>query len=257
METFFNIRYEFDPQAVHGEIWQAVSQGKTGYICVADANILSLVHRNADYRRTVDEALLSICDSSWVPVFLRCLYGIRRPHYCGAQIFQDLVSSGHYRMAFLGGNAQVLHSLRAAIAPWNPAVAAMPFMELPFLPAEQFDYRAIAGELNASGVQIIWVALGAPKQEQFMQHLLPHLSHGVMIGVGAVFNFYSGHIRPRPRLAENPPPGIPLPHPQGTPQATLPLPRHHRLPPGHPARRKIPPNTNSLLNFPAHGRIPR
>ena len=51
METFFNIRYEFDPQAVHGEIWQAVSQGKTGYICVADANILSLVHRNADYRR--------------------------------------------------------------------------------------------------------------------------------------------------------------------------------------------------------------
>lgn len=198
METFFNIRYEFDPQAVHGEIWQAVSQGKTGYICVADANILSLVHRNADYRRTVDEALLSICDSSWVPVFLRCLYGIRRPHYCGAQIFQDLVSSGHYRMAFLGGNAQVLHSLRAAIAPWNPAVAAMPFMELPFLPAEQFDYRAIAGELNASGVQIIWVALGAPKQEQFMQHLLPHLSHGVMIGVGAVFNFYSGHIRRAP-----------------------------------------------------------
>ena len=127
METFFNIRYEFDPQAVHGEIWQAVSQGKTGYICVADANILSLVHRNADYRRTVDEALFSICDSSWVPVFLRCLYGIRRPHYCGAQIFRDLVSSGHYRMAFLGGNAQVLHSLRAAIAPWNPAVAAMPF----------------------------------------------------------------------------------------------------------------------------------
>lgn len=198
METFFNIRYEFDPQAVHGEIRQAVSQGKTGYICVADANILSLVHRNADYRRTVDEALFSICDNSWIPVFLRCLYGIRRPHYCGAQIFRDLVSAGHYRMAFLGGNAQVLHSLRAAIAPWNPAVADMPFMELPFLPAEQFDYRAIAGELNASGVQIIWVALGAPKQEQFMQHLLPHLSHGVMIGVGAVFNFYSGHIRRAP-----------------------------------------------------------
>ena len=71
METFFNIRYEFDPQAVHGEIRQAVSQGKTGYICVADANILSLVHRNADYRRTVDEALFSICDAftaSAVPI---------------------------------------------------------------------------------------------------------------------------------------------------------------------------------------------
>lgn len=198
METFFNIRYEFDPQAVHGEIRQAVSQGKTGYICVADANILSLVHRNADYRRTVDEALFSICDSSWVPVFLRCLYGIRRPHYCGAQIFRDLVSAGHYRMAFLGGNAQVLHSLAGRHRPVESRRGGHALHGTPLPPGRTIRLPAIAGELNASGVQIIWVALGAPKQEQFMQHLLPHLSHGVMIGVGAVFNFYSGHIRRAP-----------------------------------------------------------
>lgn len=197
METFFNIRYEFDPQAVHGEIRQAVSQGKTGYICVADANILSLVHRNADYRRTVDEALFSICDSSWVPVFLRCLYGIRRPHYCGAQIFRDLVSAGHYRWAFLGGNAQVLHSLAGRHRPVESRRGGHALHGLPFLPAEQFDYRPLPGNSTPRGSNHM-VALGAPKQEQFMQHLLPHLSHGVMIGVGAVFNFYSGHIRRAP-----------------------------------------------------------
>ena len=74
----------------------------------------------------------------------------------------------------------------------------MPFVELPFCPVEEFDYSAIAARLNDSGADIIWVALGAPKQEQFMQRLLPHLSHGVMIGVGAVFNFYSGHVRRAP-----------------------------------------------------------
>lgn len=198
METFFNIRYEFDRNTVHNRLRKTIQEKRPDYICVADGNILALVHRDADYRRTVDEAMFSICDSSWVPLFLRHLYGIRRSHYCGAQMFRDVVEGSSYRMAFLGGGAQVLRDLRTGITPWNPAVAGMPFVELPFCPVEEFDYSAIAARLNDSGADIIWVALGAPKQEQFMQRLLPHLSHGVMIGVGAVFNFYSGHVRRAP-----------------------------------------------------------
>lgn len=198
METYFNIRYEFDQNAVHNGIRKAVSEKRPGYICVADGNILSMVHRDMNYRRTVAESMFAICDSSWVPLFLRRIYGITRPHYCGAQIFRNIVSAGAYRMAFLGSKTEVLKDLRTAISAWNPAVENMPFEELPFLPAEEFNYATIAAGLNSSGVDIIWVALGAPKQEQFMQRLLPHLESGVMIGVGAVFNFYSGHIRRAP-----------------------------------------------------------
>ena len=46
--------------------------------------------------------------------------------------------------------------------------------------------------IDEDGAKIIWVALGAPKQERFMNKLLPYLKSGVMIGVGAVFKFYSG-----------------------------------------------------------------
>ena len=42
------------------------------------------------------------------------------------------------------------------------------------------------------GGDIIWVALGAPKQEIFMSKLKPFLKRGVMIAVGAAFKFYSG-----------------------------------------------------------------
>ncbi len=198
METFFNIRYEFDQTAVHDRLYRAVQEKTPGYICVADANILTLVHRDAEYRQTVTEAMFSICDSSWVPIFLRYLYGIHRVNYCGSQIFQDVISSGRYHMVFLGGDTELLRDLRTRITPLNPAVADMPFIELPFLPVNEFDYEAIAAELNATGADIIWVSLGAPKQEQFMQRLLPRLSQGIMIGVGAVFNFYSGHVRRAP-----------------------------------------------------------
>lgn len=198
METFFNIRYEFDQTVVHDRLLRAVQEKTPGYICVADGNILSLVHRDAEYRETVAQSMFSICDSSWVPIFLRHLYGIRRENYCGSQIFRDVISSGRYCMAFLGGSSEILRDLRTGITPLNPAVADMPFIEVPFLPVDEFDYEAIAAELNASGADIIWVSLGAPKQERFMQRLLPRLSKGIMIGVGAVFNFYSGHVRRAP-----------------------------------------------------------
>ena len=46
--------------------------------------------------------------------------------------------------------------------------------------------------IEEDGAKIIWVALGAPKQEKFMNKLLPYLKSGVMIAVGAAFKFYSG-----------------------------------------------------------------
>ena len=56
----------------------------------------------------------------------------------------------------------------------------------------RFDYKEIAEVIEEDKADIIWVALGAPKQEIFMSKLKPYLKHGVMIAVGAAFKFYSG-----------------------------------------------------------------
>ncbi len=74
----------------------------------------------------------------------------------------------------------------------DPAVAKMSFEELPFKKVDEFDYESIAEMINKDAPDIIWVSLGCPKQEQFMQKLLPYLKQGVMWGYGAIFNFYSG-----------------------------------------------------------------
>ena len=68
----------------------------------------------------------------------------------------------------------------------------MMFEELPFLPVEQFDYIKIARKIEEAHADIIWVSLGAPKQEIFMSRLKMHLKRGVIIAVGAAFKFISG-----------------------------------------------------------------
>ena len=133
--------------------------------------------------------MFAICDSGWVPVYLRWIYGIDRKQYCGPMIFKDLVAQGKHRMIFMGTNQQTLDSLQQELAKMNPDVKGMTFYELPFKTVEEFDYPAIAQMIEEDKADIIWVALGAPKQDFFMQLLEPHLKHGVMIGVGAAFNF--------------------------------------------------------------------
>lgn len=192
MNTYFNIRYEFDRAAVHGAIARQIASGQADYICVADGVILNTVNRDEAYRRVVDGGMFAICDSSYVPLYLRLLYGHRYSQYCGSDIFRDIVSQRRYRMAFLGTDQATLDALREQLGRLNPDVGQMLFYELPFCAVNDFDYPAIARMLAADGADIVWVALGAPKQEIFMSKLKPHLEHGVMIAVGAAFKFFSG-----------------------------------------------------------------
>jgi N-acetylglucosaminyldiphosphoundecaprenol N-acetyl-beta-D-mannosaminyltransferase len=68
----------------------------------------------------------------------------------------------------------------------------MKFLSLPFGEVEVFDYYRIAQWINDDNPDIIWISLGAPKQEQFMNRLKPFLKKGVMFGIGAAFKFHSG-----------------------------------------------------------------
>lgn len=192
MEKYFDIRYEFDIPTIHRVIEQQLASGKPGYICAADGNILAMVHNNNEYRNIVDNSIFSICDSSWVPVFIRWIYGHKRAPYCGSDILLDILRQRKYRMIFLGTKQNVLDALQQNLAKENPDVAGMTFKELPFCTIDDFDYKGTAKLIEQDGAQIIWVALGAPKQEIFMSRLQPHLKQGIIIAVGAVFNFFSG-----------------------------------------------------------------
>ena len=193
MPRYFHIDYEFDPVAVRERIdARCARRDSAAYICVADGNVLVQVHKDPAYRSVVQGAMFSICDSSWVPVYLKSLYGFKPEQYCGSDIFRDLTGARKYTMAFLGASREVLDALRAELSKVDPRISDMLFLELPFAKAEDFDYEGIAATVNSAGPDIVWVALGAPKQEFFAARLTPLLHRGVVIPVGAVFNFRAG-----------------------------------------------------------------
>lgn len=192
METFFGIKYEFDRNIVCRHIDEILSENEVDYICVADGVILNTANRDAHYLDVINGGLFSICDSSYVPLYIKWIYGIKYHQYSGSQIFMDLIQSRKYRMIFMGTSRAILNGLKKNLLSMNSDVADMQFVELPYRQVDDFDYEEIARTVHADGADIIWVALGAPKQEIFMSKLKSHLHRGVMIAVGAAFKFYSG-----------------------------------------------------------------
>lgn len=197
MKNYFNINYEFDKDVVHKSIENRLLSAGSDYICVADGVILSTASRDPSYMNVINGGMFAICDSSFVPLYIKWIYGEEYDQYCGSQIFEDIIKSGKYRMFFMGAQQSVLDGLKQNLMKMNSAVSDMTFYELPFMDVEGFDYKDIAKRIMDDRADIIWVALGAPKQEIFMNRLKPFLNHGVMLGIGAAFKFFSGVDTPR------------------------------------------------------------
>ena len=71
METYFNIRYEFDRKAVHQSVDTRLNEPGSDYICVADGVILNTANRFPEYLQVVNGGMFAICDSSYVPLYIK------------------------------------------------------------------------------------------------------------------------------------------------------------------------------------------
>ena len=54
------------------------------------------------------------------------------------------------------------------------------------------DYKAIAQDINGFSPDLIWISLGAPKQEVFISKLYPYIDSGILVAIGAAFNLFLG-----------------------------------------------------------------
>ena len=67
----------------------------------------------------------------------------------------------------------------------------------PSRPLTEEEDEAVVKQINDTKPDFIWIGLGAPKQEKWMAAHAGML-HGVMLGVGAGFDFHAGTVRRAP-----------------------------------------------------------
>ncbi len=194
MQKYFNINLEFDKTIIDNTIKETLAKNEKGYICVMESNNLTVANTNSHFLNIVNNSLINICDGSNVAWLLGKIHKQPFKSYIGVDIFRHYIDLKQYRHFFLGNTKEVLEGMKKTLIAIDPQISTMQFEELPFRKVNEFDYHAIAQLINEDKPDFIWVSLGAPKQEEFMSLLLPHIKRGIMLGVGAAFNFTSGGV---------------------------------------------------------------
>ena len=173
-------------------------ENRKGYICFADANVLSIARQDKEYLSVLQEAMANSCDGGSIAAMINRIHHTDVRAYNGPDLFEYYIGLSQYRQLLVGNTEETISKIREELQRRNLLSEHISHLPMPFAKVEEFDYISISQQINQENPDIIWVSLGAPKQERFMAKILPYINRGVMFGIGAAFNFYIGkNIQPK------------------------------------------------------------
>ena len=108
------------------------------------------------------------------------------------------------RMYLYGGRNQgALVELALKLRRRYPGLKIVGGYSPPYRELSTEEEDAIVNEINASGADIVWVGIGAPKQEKWMAEMREALDVPILAGVGAAFDFHAGLVPQAPAWVQN------------------------------------------------------
>lgn len=181
----------FDLEAAVEECVARIASGSGGYACFVNVHSLTEATRQPALRESLREATYCFADGMPLLWLARRLGTPIAGRVAGPDFMAALLSrTRHLRHGFIGG-ATTDTAKRIAARFGLDAVIHAP----PFRPFSADHAREDWGRLGATPA-IVWVGLGAPKQELWMAEVANHAPGVMMFGVGAAFDVLAGD-RPR------------------------------------------------------------
>lgn len=106
------------------------------------------------------------------------------------------------KIGLYGGTTESLNDFKHFLWEKFPNINIVCAISPPFRELTAEENARYVDEISSSGVQILFVGIGCPKQERWMSKHKERLST-VMVGVGATFDFHSGRVRQAPTWVQN------------------------------------------------------
>jgi N-acetylglucosaminyldiphosphoundecaprenol N-acetyl-beta-D-mannosaminyltransferase len=173
----------------------SLSQGpEPVQICFVNADCVNIAFTDQNYRATLDQARLVLADGIGVRLAGTILNQNVRENINGTDMLPFLCAAAeraNVSLFLLGGQPGVPDSTARWIADHYPALRIAGVRHGFFSEAEQ---PSVVQQIKDSGAGILLVALGTPRQDKWIAAHKDQFGAKVAIGVGGLFDFYSGRI---------------------------------------------------------------
>lgn len=184
-----------------------VSINGSNYITVNNAHTVVEAVRNKKYRDALNNSFLSLPDGKPLSIVARLKGEKKISRIFGPTFMEKTIEWGQeegIKHFFFGSTEVTLQEMVDVIKTKYPKAVVSGFFSPPY--KEKFsdeENEYFLQLMNNSGADIFWIGLGAPKQELWMYENYKKLKRGVMIGIGAGFDYLAGNIKHAPEWMKN------------------------------------------------------
>lgn len=182
--------------AAADEVLAAADEGRALAVHLVNAYTLSLAARDASFAALLDRGGLNLPDGMPL-VWLARRRGLTEltDRVYGPDLTLAVCDRGRaqgLRHYLYGASPEVVQAFAAALERRFPGIEVVGVESPPYRPLSVDERRALVERVTASSAQVVWVGLGTPKQDVFVDEFAEELGMP-LVAVGAAFDFLSGH----------------------------------------------------------------
>ncbi|KPN79930.1 N-acetylglucosaminyldiphosphoundecaprenol N-acetyl-beta-D-mannosaminyltransferase [Apilactobacillus kunkeei] len=176
---------------------QRIDNRENTFVVTANPEIVVHALNNQKYTETIKKSDYLVADGIGIVMGANILGSDMSERITGYDILLDLLAWGnqnHKSAYFLGAKPEVIADLKKIIPQKYPDLTVSGYHDGYFTDSDE-----IATEINQNQPDMVFVALGFPKQEYFIEKYR-HVSNGLWIGLGGSFDVLSGHVQRAPQF---------------------------------------------------------
>ena len=165
-------------------------------VAICNANTLVRCYKDKELSNIINSFDVRCPDGFPVAKASKILYQNNQMRVDGYKLFLQTIEKGlssnvsHY---FFGNSEEIVLKMIETIKTRYPDVNIKGFTCPPNLSFEELSDEKFINDINAKNPDILWVSLGFPKQEKFVNLIKKNNTINTnMVGVGAVFEWVAG-----------------------------------------------------------------
>ncbi|MGZ4959258.1 MAG: WecB/TagA/CpsF family glycosyltransferase [Methylomonas sp.] len=178
-----------------------VASKVTHQVCIANVHTVVTCLSDKELRDINNRSFVTM-DGLPLVWYANRVHGADVSRVCGPDLMLKCLDQGRnlaWKHFFLGGRQEVLDDLVIAMQKRYPDVDIVGWHSPPFRQLSKDEDNQLVELINSANPDFLWVGLGAPKQEKWIAAHLDKIHVPVQLGVGAAFDFHSGHVIRAPR----------------------------------------------------------
>lgn len=192
-------------QASMDWIFENAKAQRSKYVCFSTVHMIMEAYDSSDFRSILEEADFVITDGmplKWVLNLLGHKKAERVTAPDVSLLLCERAANEGVPVGFYGASPETIENLVKNLKACYPKLNVVYHLSPPFRPLTPEEDAKIVAEINASGAQILFMGLGCPKQERWMNTHRGQVN-AVMLGVGATFDWHAGKNKRAPQWVQN------------------------------------------------------